>query len=451
MSKYIAVDIGASSGRLIVGDIDSKLNLDEISRFTIEVLTKEGKLRLNINKLIDDITQAIVKAQEKYDDIVSIGIDTWAVDFACLDENNELVDLPMFYRDKTFIDELESYSKTNDLYELFSKTGIQIQPFNTFFQLRALDKNYDITRVKKILLLPDYINFVLTGEMNLEYTNATATQVFDFENFSNISEHKELFASINSSRKLGTLKSEYTKANKISVVNVASHDTASAHVAIPKTDEKTVFISSGTWSLLGYNVNRPIASKSAFKYNFSNEGSYDKTYRFQKNIMGLWMIVNFAKEVEDMDFAKLNVEARGSENDTIVNVNDMRFLNPQSMSKEIEKYCEDHNLEKPTSKADYARIIYRSLASEYNNTINEIQEVTGKVIENIVIVGGGAKAEFLNEEIKKFTNKKVIQFPHECSALGNIIVQAIENNQFKNLQEAHEYIKENLKMKVVGE
>lgn len=451
MSKYIAVDIGASSGRLIVGDIDSKLNLDEISRFTIEVLTKEGKLRLNINKLIDDITQAIVKAQEKYDDIVSIGIDTWAVDFACLDENNELVDLPMFYRDKTFIDELESYSKTNDLYELFSKTGIQIQPFNTFFQLRALDKNYDITRVKKILLLPDYINFVLTGEMNLEYTNATATQVFDFENFSNISEHKELFASINSSRKLGTLKSEYTKANKISVVNVASHDTASAHVAIPKTDEKTVFISSGTWSLLGYNVNRPIASKSAFKYNFSNEGSYDKTYRFQKNIMGLWMIVNFAKEVEDMDFAKLNVEARGSENDTIVNVNDMRFLNPQSMSKEIEKYCEDYNLEKPTSKADYARIIYRSLASEYNNTINEIQEVTNKQIENIVIVGGGARAEFLNEEIKKFTNKKVIQFPHECSALGNIIVQAIENSQFKNLQEAHEYIKENLKMKVVGE
>ncbi len=451
MSKYIAVDIGASSGRLIVGDLATSIELDEISRFTIEVLTVNERLRLNINKLIKDITDAIDKAQEKYDDIASIGIDTWAVDFICLDENNEMVDLPMFYRDQTFVDELEEYSKSNDLYELFSKTGIQIQPFNTFFQLRALDKNYDVNKVKKILLLPDYINFVLTGEYNLEYTNATATQCFEYESFTNISEYKELFADISSSRKLGLLKPEFTKKNSIEVINVASHDTASAHVAIPRCDEETVFISSGTWSLLGYNVDKPIANEAAFKYNFSNEGSYDGTYRFQKNIMGLWMIVNYAKEVGESDFAKLNVLAKESTCDSLVKVNDMRFMNPESMKEEIFKYCEEAGSETPKEIKDYARIIYRSLADEYNKTIGEIEQIINKEIKNIVIVGGGAKAEFLNEQIKDFTNKEIIQFPYECSAVGNIIVQAIEKGEFSNLEEAHDYIRKNLKMKIVGE
>ncbi len=450
MKRFLAIDIGASSGRAIVGTCGKTLELDEISRFTIEVSSGKQK-RLNLGKLKSDIVESIKKATNKYNDIKSIGIDTWAVDFVCLDRHGNVVVDPMFYRDQSFVDALEKYQRENDLKDLYEQTGIQIQPFNSYFQFQKLKENYSKYEIETCLLLPDYLNYYLTGIKNTEFTNLTTTQTIDVsKNTFNIKEAK-YFPETLDSRHLGKIKSEFALPYDIEVISVASHDTASAHVAIPNVGENTAFLSSGTWSLLGVEVQEPITSDAAYNHNFSNEGCYNKNYRFQKNIMGLWMIVNLAKEEGISDFAKLSKEARKADCNTIINVNDERFFNPQSMRAAIVEYIDDNGLEQPKTVADFARIIYRSLAVEYAQTLEQIATILNREIRELIIVGGGAKAEFMNEEIARHSNCIIKVFPYECSALGNIIVQALEQKEFTNISEAHQYIDAQLETKVLGE
>lgn len=450
MSKYIAIDIGASSGRAIVGDLETNVSLEEINRFTIEIL-KENQDRLDLNKLISDILKSVEIATSKYDDIKSIGIDTWAVDSVALDSDGNPVELPMFYRDSSFVRELSEYGAANNLYDVYSKTGIQIQPFNTFFQMNKLEENYDVSKIDSMLLLPDYISYVLCGTKNLEFTNATATQCLDAKTSEVINENFKLFPKLNDERHLGNLKAEYSNGQDIEVIAVASHDTASAHAAIPNVDENTVFISSGTWTLLGINVETPVTSYDAFEANFSNEGSYNKTYRFQKNIMGLWMIVNIAKENGITDFAKLADDSSKATCQTLIDVNDGRFMNPAKMTDEVVNYCQDHGLDVPTTLVDITRVVYRSLALACKNAIEEIENILSREVKKVVIVGGGAKAQFLNEEIMNFSKKDIYAFPYECSALGNILVQAVETGKFNSIDEAQSFVGEHLEFKKIGE
>ncbi len=450
MSKYIAIDIGASSGRAIVATCGHKLLLEEINRFTIDIDKSSGE-RLNIYKLISDIEKSIKIAISKYDDISSIGIDTWAVDTVAIDKDGELVDLPMFYRDQSFVRSLENYKAQNSLLDLYKKTGIQIQPFNTVFQMEVAEQNYDISKVDKFLMLPDYIAYKLCGTMSLEFTNATTTQSFDVETYEMECKHNEKFMPITEDRKLGMLKEEYSQGKEIEVISVATHDTASAILAIPNLTDKDAFISSGTWSLLGKHVKTPVTNEKAFEYNYSNEGNYDRTYRFQKNIMGLWVIVSYAKENLLTDFAELNILARQSKIDSIIDINDSVFLNPESMTEAIKKYCMDNNLTVPQTVGDFARVIYRSLAVSYKTALAELEDASGEKVETLTIVGGGAKAQFLNEEISKSIDQKLRLFPYECSALGNVIVQAIETGQFSDLKEAHDYVASHLKIYEIGE
>lgn len=450
MSKYLAIDIGASSGRAIVADLSTQLFLDEVNRFDIDII-KSTEERLNLNKLVKDIEISIKNALNKYSDIKSIGIDTWAVDFVVLDKNGEPLDNPMFYRDESFINSLNVYSTKNNLRDLYNKTGIQIQPFNTFFQMQVADEHFDMSKASKILMLPDYLAFKLCGVKTLEFTNATTTQSFDLNSNEMFCENSSLFERVNEERILGKLKSQYANGCDINVVSVASHDTASAILAIPNLKPKDAFLSSGTWSLLGTNVNQPITNKLAYEYNYSNEGNYDYTYRFQKNIMGLWVIVSYAKENRLTDFSELNILARQSKLQTLIDINDQTFMNPPSMTVAIIEYCKLTNQAIPSTVGDFARVIYRSLAMSYKQAIEELEQASGIELDSLTIVGGGAKAEFLNEEINRQLKQTIRLFPYECSALGNVVVQAIETGQFNSLKEAHNYLEKNLKIQNVGE
>lgn len=450
MSKYIAIDIGASSGRAIVADLSSDLLLEEINRFTIDIIKSEDE-RLNLDKLMRDIETSIQIALSSYDDIVSIGIDTWAVDSVGIDKKGVPVSNPMFYRDQSFVESLNEYSSESDLYELYNRTGIQIQPFNTFFQMRVADDNFDMTNIDSFLMLPDYIAFKLCGTKSLEFTNATTTQSFDLKNGEMFCKHSDKFEPIATTRLLGKLKEEYANGLDIEVISVATHDTASAILAIPNIKPGDAFLSSGTWSLLGTHVNTPITNQKAFEYNYSNEGNYDCTYRFQKNIMGLWVIVSYAKENGLTDFAELNILARQSKIQSVIDINDQTFMNPSSMTVAIIEYCKLTRQQIPDTVGDFARVIYRSLAQSYKTAIAELEDASGIQINSLTIVGGGAKAMFLNEEINKQLTQTIKLFPYECSALGNILVQAIETGQFKDLSDAHKYVADNLKIYQVGE
>lgn len=450
MSKYIAIDIGASSGRAIVADLGTELILDEINRFTIDIIKSEDE-RLNLTKLLLDIEISIAIALNKYDDIVSIGIDTWAVDSVAIDTSGNPIANPMFYRDQSFVESLNEYSNDHDLYELYQKTGIQIQPFNTFFQMNVAKENYDMNKVSSFLLLPDYIAFKLCGTKSLEFTNATTTQSFDLESNEMFCEHNDKFEPISTNRLLGKLKAEYSNGKDIEVVSVATHDTASAILAIPNVKAGDAFLSSGTWSLLGTHVNLPITNQKAFEYNYSNEGNYDRTYRFQKNIMGLWVIVSYAKENGLTDFAELNILARQAKIQSVIDINDQTFMNPTSMTVAIIEYCKLTKQQIPDTVGDFARVIYRSLAQSYKTAIAELEDASGIQINSLTIVGGGAKAEFLNEEINKHLSQTIMLFPYECSALGNVLVQAIEMGQFEDLEDAHKYVANKLNIYKVGE
>lgn len=445
MSKHIAVDVGASSGRVLVIEFNDKLIMDEIHRFDIEIIKDKGE-RLNVVKVVEDIKAGIKKATQKHKKIKSIGIDTWAVDTVPLNKQGELVTLPMFYRDQSFVNALVDYKSKNDLYELYKATGIQIQPFNTIFQMEVAEINYNLKDVDKFLMLPDFIAFSLGGDMSFEFTNATATQCFDLRTNKLLCKNSDKFLNQTDNRKLGTLNDDLSNGQEIDIISVATHDTASAILAIPNIKDNSAFLSSGTWSLLGKHVTTPITNRKAFDFNYSNEGNYNHTYRFQKNIMGLWLIVRYAEENGVTDFAKLNELARTSNNDSILDINDDTFLNPESMTEAIKSYCISTNQFEPIAVADFARVIYRSLAYSYKVAIDELEIASGSLIDSLTIVGGGAKAAFLNEEINKVLIQKVKLFPYESSALGNAIVQAIELGEFSSLENAHQYIAQKLEV-----
>lgn len=436
--KYIAVDIGASSGRVCVVVFGEKFEILEQNRFTIEVQNINGKQRTNIQKLVKDIKEGIAIGKVNYPDAISIGVDTWAVDFAAIDKEGNLVDNPMFYRDQTFVDELERYanSKPDALKELYMDTGLQIQPFNTMFQLNVLEKNYDVSKVDQMLMLPDYINFVLTGKKYSEPTNFSTTQLYKL-NGELTADHGKFFSQAAADRKLGTYEG-------IEVVSVASHDTASAYASIPVMDDEAAFLSSGTWSLLGVPVDGKVVDVRGYESNFSNERNFDGTYRFQKNILGMWVINNLMKDYNLNDFEEIERISFESNCKTVVNINDERFFDPKSMSEEIINYCKEEGLEVPVTPGDVFRVAYNSLADSYNKTIEEIETITGKTIKKFVIVGGGAKSKILNELIKEIMDREIYIIPEECTIIGNALVQAIVTGLFKDLKEGHQYIKEKL-------
>lgn len=459
---YLAIDIGASSGRHILGHMDQgKMILEEIYRFENGMESKDGNTCWNLKSLFENIKAGIKKCKEIGKIPVSMGIDTWAVDYVLLDEQNEVLGETYGYRDKRTNGMDEEVYKIICEKELYKRTGIQKQIFNTIYQLMATKKKHPehLEKAKTFLMLPDYFQFLLTGEKVSEYTNATSTQLveaktneWDMELIERLGYPKELFLPLSQP---GTLVGNFTKEIQeevgfdCKVILVATHDTGSAVMAVPTESDECLYISSGTWSLMGIENQKAICHEESRQKNFTNEGGYNYRYRYLKNIMGLWMIQSVRHELEDAySFAQLCKMAE--ENIAFpsrVDVNDEAFLAPDNMQEAIKEYCRKSGQQVPESIGEMATVIYQSLAESYAKTIEEIEAITGKVYDTIHIVGGGSNAVYLNKLTAEKTKKKVLTGPSEATAIGNLMAQMIEDKVFTDLKTARRCIYESFEIK----
>lgn len=452
---YLAVDIGASSGRHIIAwQENGKINMEEIYRFENKMVKKDGHLCWEVDRLFDEILNGMRRCREIGKIPVSMGIDTWAVDYVLLDDAGEVLGNTYGYRDYRTQGIDEIVEKIIPLKELYARTGIQKQIFNTIYQIMAhKEQESDIyEKASHLLLIPDYFIYQLTGKIRTEYTNATTTQLvspvtkdWDYELIEMLGLRTDMFSPIVEAGSVaGGLLEEIEKkvGYNLSVINVASHDTASAVAAVPALTEDFVYISSGTWSLMGVEQMQANCSKECQAVNLTNEGGYQYRYRMLKNIMGLWMIQSVRHEWNDeYTFTKLCEMARENEGfESSVDVNDARFLAPDSMIDAICKVCEENNQPVPKSPGEVAAVIYGSLAQSYKETVCEIEKITGKEYDGIYIVGGGANADYLNQKTADFTGKNVYSGPGEATALGNIIVQMISGKEYDTLSEARKNI-----------
>lgn len=418
MKYYLAIDIGASSGRHIVGwKENNEIKTEEVYRFNNGVKDYNGHLIWDIDEIEKQVKIGIDKTLEKYN-IESLSIDTWGVDYVLL--NNDEVIYPVYaYRDsrtERVIDEVHSIVSFEELYK---HTGCQFQPFNTIYQLYDDFKNKRLDYATDFLMIPEYLMYRLTGIQKHEFTNATTTGLvnhdtleYDEEIIDRMNLPKHLFNKLNKPKeKVGEYKG-------IEVILCATHDTGSAVEGIPM-EGNNLYISSGTWSLLGVKTSMPISDIGSMRANYSNEGGVGYN-RYQKNIMGMWLVNELQKNLcPDIDFVAITKMAEASDYEDSIDANSNDFLAPKSMMEAF-----DSNLKnKPQSIGDYFKCAYKSLALSYKQAIEELENNTGKKYDKLYIVGGGAKNNFLNNLTEKYTSKKVIALPIEATALGNLKIQ----------------------------
>ncbi len=461
MNYYLAVDIGASSGRHILGYIeDGKMVLEEIHRFPNGMMNKDGRLVWNSQTLFEEIKTGMKKCTDLGKLPTSMGIDTWAVDFALLDEKDALIGDIVGYRDSRTRGMDQLVYQVLPETELYMRTGIQKQMFNTIYQLMAVKSKQpeQLEKAQTMLLLPDYFHFLLTGKKITEYTNASTTQLvnpetkdWDWELIHSLGYPEHIFTQI---MLPGSEVGELTKTIQeevgfqCKVVLPATHDTGSAVVAIPTQSDDSLYISSGTWSLMGTELKKAECSLQSMQRNLTNEGGYDYHFRYLKNIMGLWMINSAKKELApDMSYDDLCEGASKEKISSIIPANDSRFLAPESMSEEVKKACEETNQEIPETATEVAAVIYNSLAKCYADTLLEIEGMTGKTYDRISIIGGGAKASYLNQLTANACKRPVCAGPVEATAIGNLAVQMIAGNELKNLKDARDCIYESFEVK----
>ena len=414
---YLAIDIGASSGRHILGHLENgKMVLEEIHRFPNGNVQKDGELTWDIDGLFAEILVGMKKCKEAGKIPVSVGIDTWAVDMVLLDEADKRIGNAVGYRDSGTKGMDEEVYQVLPEDALYARTGIQKQIFNTVYQLMTwkMRKPELFAKAKTMLMVPDYLHFLLSGVKATEYTNATTTQLvspvtknWDFELIEKLQYPASIFQNIVlPGTCLGELTEEVQQAVGFNckVILPATHDTASAVIAVPveakKQEEskfkniqqpKLLYISSGTWSLMGTELMEANCSKESKAHNLTNEGGYDYRFRYLKNIMGLWMIQSVKKEIgQEYSFGEICEMASKTSISSLVDANDSRFLAPENMTQEIKKACEETGQPVPETLAEVAAVIYNSLAKCYAKTVEELEELTGSHFEGIHIVGGGS-------------------------------------------------------------
>lgn len=462
MSKCsLAVDIGASSGRVMAGYIkENELKLEEVHRFDNSLVKKNGHFCWDIEALFAEIKQGIKASKEKGFQAESFGIDTWAVDYVLLDENDNLITDAVAYRDSRTDGVMEEVFEIVSKERLYLETGIQFQKFNTIYQLYALKKSNPevLEKAASFLMLPDYFNFLLTGKKANEYTNATSTQLvnaftkkWDEGLLDALGINKQMFEAIKPpTTNLGNLRKELADelGFDLQVFLPATHDTGSAVAAVPEIKD-TIYISSGTWSLIGVENQFPICITKALDYNFTNEGGLDYRYRFLKNVMGLWMIQEVRRNYHNnYSFAELvSLAEKAKDFQSTVNVDDGRFLKPDNMIEEIQRYCKETDQQVPNNPGEVAKCVFDSLAVSYQTAINQIEEIYEQEFETINVIGGGSQNEMLNQLIADTTNKTVLAGPVEATAIGNVIAQLIALGEIANLSEARELINRSFKLK----
>lgn len=418
MKYYLAIDIGASSGRHIVGFKENKqIKTEEVYRFNNGVIEENGHLVWDIDYLLDEVKKGIDIAISKYQ-IESLSIDTWGVDYVLMDKDKEIK--PVYaYRDNRTLDVIDKVHSIIPFNDLYLHTGCQFQPFNTIYQFYVDKLNGRLDKATDYLMIPEYLLYKLCGTKVNEFTNATTTGLINHETLTYDNEiieklelPKHLF------KKLSQPKTIIGEYKGIKVVLCATHDTGSAVEGIPMVGNEP-YISSGTWSLLGIKTNKPITTLDSMKANYSNEGGVNYN-RYQKNIMGMWLINELKKELcPNTSFNEIVKLAKESNFNETIGANDADFLAPKSMKEAFDKHLNS----KPNSNGDYFKCAYESLAKSYKEAIDELEKNTNTKYESIYIVGGGAKNDYLNSLTEKYTNKKVIALPIEATALGNLKIQ----------------------------
>ena len=453
MTYYLAIDIGASSGRHILSHIENgKLVLEEIYRFENNLVADENGLVWDIESLFSEVLNGIKKCKEMGKIPKSIAIDTWGVDYVLLDENKKEIKPCFCYRDgrtNAVVDEVESLVSPAALY---AKTGIQKQNFNTIYQLYADKKNGRLLNAKYFLMMPEYLSFKLTGVCKNEYTNATTTglvnanaKTWDSEIISVLGLPKELFGALNTpSSVVGDLRADIQKAVGFNstVLFAPSHDTASAVCACPMQDDD-LYISSGTWSLIGTEITQPILNDNARKLNFTNEGGMDYRFRFLKNYMGMWLFQNIRRNLnKSMTYDEMMELAKKCGEYKYFDVNDSTLVAPKNMIDSIGKLIGSDELGLILNSA------YHSLAKSYSEALTEIEAVTGKRFNAIHIVGGGCQDKYLNALTRDYTNKSVTAGPIEATATGNIVSQIMRDKKI-SLATARDLIKNSFDIKEI--
>lgn len=449
MNYYLSVDLGASGGKMVLGWLeDGKIKTEEIHRFVNGAEQKKEKLCWDLPGIMEEILRGMKKCCEIGKIPVSMGVDTWAVDYVLLDSESRVLGSTYCYRDERTegIPELAEHMMTQA--ELYHRTGIQKQRFNTIYQLLALKEQEPeiLAKAEKLLMIPDYIHYLLTGIAFAEYTNATTTQLvnvetgtWDQELLRTFGFPEHLFLPIrDAGTVLGPLTEEISRevGFSCSVVLPPTHDTASAVLAVPGR-EHFLYISSGTWSLMGTELKKADCSRESKERNFTNEGGYEHRFRYLKNIMGLWMIQSVRKELApELSFGTLCELASKEPISSIVDCNDDRFLAPKSMTDEIRAACRENNMEIPQTIAETAAVVYRSLAVCYAKTAKEIECLRGVSYPEIHIVGGGSNASWLNQLTADVSGKTVKAGPVEASAIGNLAAQMLSAREWADVETA---------------
>ena len=460
---YLAVDFGASSGRHILCHAEGgRLITEEVYRFENGAVSKNGTLCWEIDRLFNEIINGMKKCAAMGKIPVSMGIDTWGVDFVLIDKDGKRIGDAVSYRDGRTEKAVPYVEKIIGESELYSRTGILKAPYNTVYQLAAVktaNPEY-LENTAHLLMLPDYFNYLLTGKLYAEYTEATTsglinatTKDWDTELISQLGLPQRIFCTVKKpGEKAGRLLPEIAKAAGFDteVILTASHDTASAVAAIPYRDNNAVYISSGTWSLMGIETDAADCSEKCRRLGLSNEGGLDGI-NCLKNIMGLWMIQQVRHEYNDeYSFAELCDMAEKSDIDSTVDCNDSMFLSPESMRGAIDEYCRKYFMKVPENAGDYAKIIYTSLAKCYSESAEQIEKLTGKKYNSIHIIGGGSNAGYLNRLTAEYSKKTVCAGPSEATALGNIAVQMIATGGIKNIDAFKKLVSDTFEIKTIN-
>lgn len=456
MTYYLAIDIGASSGRHILGYIDNgRLKLEEIHRFENYITNQNGTLVWDIEHLVSEVKKGIAKCKEIGKIPCTVAIDTWGVDYVLLDESKQEILPAVSYRDSRtnrVINKVESIISAEELY---LKTGIQKQNFNTIYQLYADKLSGRLEDAKHFLMIPAYLSYKLTGIIKNEYTNATTTGMvnadtkqWDYEIIDKLSLPKHLFGTLDTPC---TVIGNFTKEMQdyagfdSTVIFAPSHDTASAVCACP-IDYNSVYISSGTWSLIGVESLNPIVNEKSMAANFANEGGIDYRFRFLKNYMGMWLFQNVKKNLNNEfsydDMMRLAMQSKRFE---MIDTNAPDFLAPENMINAIRSYMKNESI--PIEVV--INSVYHSLAQSYKNAIDEIEKLAGKTIDNVFIVGGGSKDTYLNKLTAQYTGKKVVTGLSEATATGNLLSQIMYDKKI-SLAQARDIVKNSFDIKEIN-
>ena len=453
---YLAIDLGASSGRtFVVKKEKNRITIDEIYRFQNKVTVKDDHIFWDFKSLMNDIIMGIKQSFSQYPEISSIGIDSWGVDYGFISDQGQLIENPFCYRDQRGENSSYVFHQTFSKENLYRLTGIQYLPFNTIYQLLddISQPGFNLHQVKAVMLIPDVIGYLLTGQMTTELTNASTTSLLNTNTKTWIKEVSELTSLIEKFppiAKPGTIKG-YLKPDlglsQIPVIHVCSHDTASAFASI-HLEQHQVLISSGTWSLVGTLLKKPINSRISQHMNFTNEIGLNQHIRFLKNVMGLW-ILNQVKETLNQrglhyNFFDMEKMAMTSEPFRyFIDPDDPMFIKPGDMIERIYQFFEKTEQDKPKNISSVYRAVYESLAFKYRYVIEQLEILIGHQLNEIVIVGGGNQSRLLNQFTANLTNRKVIIGPTEATVLGNALVQMYATKSIKSYKTGQKMIMQN--------